>query len=97
MLAKDAANSEEKVQQRLINAYHRVFEDPEWELVRNDLEERFTMNNPSAAFLGNGQCDPYRVLFKEGARALLCHIDGMLSREPKGDANADTANIKIIK
>lgn len=83
--------------QRITNAYHRVFSGEDWELVRRDLVDRLMLDKPGSGFDGNGKIDPYRVVFVEGSRSLLCHIDNMLKRPVKGDANLEEPQVKIKK
>lgn len=91
------AEEDGKESQRVVNAYHRVFVGEEWEIARKDMEERFTMKKPAAVFLRDGKCDPFRALFIEGSRAVMCHIDQMLEKEVQGDANVEEPQVKILR
>ena len=94
---KMKADEDGKESQRVVNAYHRVFVGQDWEVARKDMEERFTMKQPAAVFARDGKCDPYRALFIEGSRAVMCHIDSMLEKKVVGDANVEQPAVKVIK
>lgn len=86
-----------KISQRVVNAYHRICETDDWDIVREDLETRFGMRASCFQPLPSGVLDPIQGAHKDGARSVMCHIDFMLRQKVVGDANVEEPNVRVIK
>ncbi len=86
-----------KHQQRVINAYRRLFGSDEGKLVLDDLRERFGTEKP--AFIPNqgGGYDPLWAAVRDGQRQVVIHIDFQTSLPAQGDGNVEETQAKVIK
>ena len=91
------SEQDEKDLQRAVNAYHRVFVGPEWEIVHQDLQHRFRTKGSAFSPGPNGVCDPYLAAHRDGARSMMEHIDFMLTLKVIGDANVEQPSVTIKK
>ena len=83
-----------RAMQRIVNAYHRLFECDDGEVVLNDLVARFGFNHP--AFLPTAtrpgmpiQYDGFYGAIRDGQRQVYLHIQDQLRLPAKGDANIE--------
>lgn len=95
MMARNetAALLRERERQRTINAYHRVFGGGDGELVLTDI--RKTFGTDFQAFIGGS--DAIAAALRDGQRGVVLHIEAMLRREAKADANIEAPKRKVRK
>ena len=80
--------------QRIINAYHRVFRNPDGKTVLDDIVASFGVNIP--AFLTTStragesiSYDPIYAAIRDGQRSVFLHIAAKLDATVIGDANLE--------
>lgn len=87
-----------RAQQRLVNAYHRVFGTADGKTVLADLEASFGFRarvfNPTSKGNHHGY-DTIQAALTDGARATIIHIHDKLFQQSRGDDNIQqTTTIK---
>ena len=83
--------------QKLVNAYHRVFDSEDGLIVFGDIVDKFKMNESAFQIGPDGKMDPILAAYKDGSRAVYLHIVTQLNFEVIGDINAaEEAGPKVI-
>lgn len=90
--------SKAQAQQRIVNAYHRLFNGPDGKAVLEDLRKSFGTEQPAFIPQTRGrhcEYDPLHAAIRDGQRQILLHIEARLKATAKGDANIESAPIKV--
>lgn len=87
--------------QRIVNAYHRVFEGPDGEIVVNDMIAAFGLNLPAFLSVGTRAGSPiaydtHYAAIRDGQRSVFLHITARLNAEVQGDANIEEPRDKVL-
>ena len=82
----------EQATQRVVNAYHRAFQNQDGNVVLADLEAAFGINLPCFLSVGTrpgGQIayDPLYAAVRDGQRQVYLHIMARLNATARGDGN----------
>jgi hypothetical protein len=87
--------------QRIINAYHRVFEEPEGKIVMEDLQTVFGLDRPAYLPLedrdGGMRYDETHGKLRDGQRSVFLHIAARLRKPAQGDDNIKEPKLKVIR
>lgn len=83
----------ERERQRVTNAYHRVFQSEDGQLVLNDIKRYFRTNAPIFIFKQSA----LDAAIRDGQRQVVLRIEDQLSRVVTGDGNMESPKTKVIK
>jgi hypothetical protein len=87
----------ERDRQRVINAYHRVFDSEEGQIVLNNLRNYFRTSRPAfERTLTNAFC-PLAAALRDGQREVILFIESKLSSPAQGDADQEQPKTAVIK
>jgi len=83
--------------QRVTNAYHRVFKNPDGEVVLKNLRAYFRVDRPAFERSVNHPYDPISAALRDGQREVMLFIDHKLAQPVEGDANLPETKTKIVR
>jgi len=91
----DAAIEARKRKQRIVNAYHRVFNSEDGKTILADLAAAFGWEKPAflnlTAAKGETSYCPIHAAKRDGQRDIKLHIEAFLRESVNGDANIKQA------
>ena len=78
-----------KAEQRVINAYHRIFHSQDGQIVLDDLENLFKFSKSAFGHTQHNMqtFDPFLAAVRDGQANVKRHIDHILTQPVQGDAN----------
>lgn len=77
----------ERKAQLVVNAFHRVFNSPEGQIVLKHLNETFRTGYTAFLPRERGLYDPIHAAIRDGQRSVMIRIDEYLRLKPAGDEN----------
>lgn len=87
--------------QRIVNAYHRVFNSEDGKIVMEDLAQAFGVHHP--AFLqvgttagGKIEYDDTYGKIRDGQRSVYLHIENRLRAPTRGDGNIGKPLVEVL-
>jgi hypothetical protein len=92
---KAAALRRERERQKITNAYHRVFDSRDGQMVIADIKHQFATE--SQVFLPGYDFNPVVAALRDGQRGVLLHIEAMLRRPVIADGDISEPKRKIKK
>lgn len=92
---KAEALKRERERQKIINAYHRVFNSKDGQAVIADMKHQFATE--SQVFLPGYDYNPVVAALRDGQRGVILHIETMLKRPVIADANIEEPKRKVKK
>lgn len=85
--------------QRIINAYHRVFNTTEGETVLEDLKNAFGTKFPAYLQVGSTPGHMYDDTYgkiRDGQRSVIIHIENRLEATARGDGNIGKPLVEVL-
>lgn len=95
---EDKAKNERRLkdEQIVINAFHRVFNNPDGQAVLDFLDIHFGLNKPAFLPRPDGGYDPLHAAIRDGQRSIRLQIEHLLTLPCQGDANVQ-GKPKVIR
>jgi hypothetical protein len=85
--------------QRIVNAYHRIFQSDDGKTILDDLNHVFGMDRPVFIPLDRGRgsmgYDSIHAAKRDGQQDILRHVNAKLEASCEGDANFDKPKTTI--
>lgn len=96
-MTPDAALDAQKKAQQTTNAYHRVFNSKDGQLVLEHLRTYFRIDRPAFQRSMHHPYDPIGAALRDGQREVLLLIEHKLQEPVQGDANFDQPKTKTVR
>lgn len=87
----------EKERQRVVNAYHRVFDSEDGRIVLTNLKNYFRTNRPAYERTITNAYDPIGAALRDGQREVILFIENKLATPASGDADVDKPKTQVIR
>jgi hypothetical protein len=96
-MTNDAALEAQKKGQQITNAYHRVFQSEDGQLVLEHLRSYFRVDRPAFQRSMHNAYDPLAAAMRDGQREVILFIQHKLAEPAVGDADFDQPKTKIVR
>lgn len=96
-MTPEATVEAEKKSQRVTNAYHRVFQSEDGQMVLEHLRSYFRINRPAFQRSMHHPYDPIGAALRDGQREVILLIEHKLAEPAVGDADFDQPKTKIVR
>jgi hypothetical protein len=96
-LTEEAVIEQAKAQQRVTNAFHRVFTTEDGKAVMEHLRSYFRADRPAFEKTLGHRFDTIAAAIRDGQREVLLYIEHRLQQPAKGDADIEKAPTKVLR